>query len=99
VVEPQNTSVGPRSTQEFKVTFNPSYGLGGFKSILVANPELNSDELEIIDDPADMPKPGSLGFIAVNLSANTIAPYLKIDKSIKMDGERHIGMKVWSSVD
>jgi hypothetical protein len=46
-----------------------------------------------------MPKPGSLGIIAVNLSANTIAPYLKIDKSIKMDGERHIGMKVWSTND
>ena len=65
----------------------------------MASPELSKDELEIIDDPADLPKPGSLGIIAVNLTANTIAPQLKIDKTIKMDGERHINMKVWSTTD
>lgn len=84
---------------EFKVTFQPSHGLGDFKSILVANPQLSQEEIEIIDDPADLPKPGSLGIIAVNLAATTIAPCLKIDKSLKMDNERHINFKVWSTND
>lgn len=81
------------------MTFTPSAGLGDFKSILVANPALSQEEIEIIDDPLDIPKPGSLGIIAVNLSASTISPALKIDKCLKMDGERHVNFKAWSTVD
>lgn len=47
-------------------------------------------------DPSDLPKPGSLGTISLNLSAETISPYLKIDKTVQLDGNRHIKMKVWS---
>jgi hypothetical protein len=81
------------------VTFNPNYGLGKFKSIVIASPQLAEEEIELIDNPDDLPKAGTLGIIAVNLSSQTIAPYLKIDKSVKMDGERHINMKVWSTND
>lgn len=98
-ITPKEVAVGSRANQEFKVCFNPSKGLGDFKTILIASPELSADEVEIVDDPADLPKKGSLGIIAVNLSANTISPKLQIDKSIKMDGERHIKTKVWATQD
>lgn len=69
VIEPKSTVVNCRSTMEFKVTFSPSHGLGDFKSILVANPQLAQEEIEIIDDPSELPKAGSLGIIAVNVQA------------------------------
>lgn len=43
-----------------------------------------------------MPKVGTLGNISLNLNAETIAPYLKIDKTVQLDGNRHIKMRVWS---
>ena len=35
----------------------------------------------------------------MNLNANTISPQLSLDKSVKMDGGKHINMKKWSVVD
>jgi len=43
------------------------------------------------------PKKGTLGNIALNLQAVTIAPRLQLDKSIKMDGEKHFNIKYWST--
>lgn len=65
-------------------------------SILLATPQLSQDEIEMIKDPSDLPKPGSLGIISLNLSAITITPYLKIDKTVQLDGQRHIKFNVWS---
>ena len=66
--------VNARSLQEFTVTFNPTKDVGNFKTILLASPELSQEEVEIADDPNDLPKKGSLGTIAIKLNANTIQP-------------------------
>lgn len=71
-----------RSEQVFKITFNPSYGIGSFESILLATPCISTDEIELAKDKNDLPKPGSLGTISLNLTAETIQPYLKIDKTV-----------------
>ena len=68
------------------MTFNPTKDVGNFKTILLASPELSQEEIEIADDPKDLPKKGSLGTIALKLSANTISPELSIDKSDKLEG-------------
>ncbi len=47
-IVPKNVSVACRSTQEFKVTFNPNFGLGHFKSIIIASPQLAEEEIELI---------------------------------------------------
>lgn len=73
-VTPKNVVVNARSLQEFTVTFNPTKDVGNFKTILLASPELSQEEIEIADDPNDLPKKGSLGTIALKLNANTIQP-------------------------
>lgn len=55
---------------------------------MLASPELSQEEIEIADDPNDLPKKGSLGTIALKLFANTIRPELSIDKSTRMDGAK-----------
>ena len=62
----------------------------------MATPVCSPDEIANSKDPESLPKPGSLGIISLNLNAETIDPYLKIDKSVQLDGNRHIKMKVWS---
>jgi hypothetical protein len=56
-------------------------------------------EIAAAKDPSDLPAPGSLGIIALSLNANTISPYLQLDKNTKMDGEKHIKFSQWSVVD
>lgn len=46
-IEPANVLVGPRTSHQFSVTFDPSKGTGNFKSIVLASPELSQDEIEI----------------------------------------------------
>lgn len=46
-IEPTTCVVGPRSTHQFQVTFDPSKGTGAFNSIVLASPELSQEELEI----------------------------------------------------
>lgn len=95
-VAPKNVVVNARSIQEFTVTFNPTQHVGNFKTILLASPELSQEEAEIIDDPNDLPKKGSLGNIALKLSANTISPELSIDKSNRLEGSKQIKIKKWA---
>jgi hypothetical protein len=49
---------------------------------LLATPCISTDEIELANDANDLPKPGSLGTISLNLTAETIQPYLKIDKTV-----------------
>jgi hypothetical protein len=92
--------VGPRSSNHFTVTFDPSKGTGNFKSIVLASPELSQDELEIQGDNAvsntELLKKGSLGIISLILDATTIDPILSIDRKLKMDGQNHMRLKYWS---
>jgi|TARA_B110000285_G_C15124487_1_gene619275 hypothetical protein len=92
--------VGPRSSHQFTVTFDPSKGTGNFKSIVLASPELSQDEIEIQGDNAtsnnDLLKKGSLGIISLILDATTIDPVLSIDRKLKMDGQNHMRLKYWS---
>ena len=67
--------------QEFTVHFNPNQGVGNFKSIVIATPEVSQEEIEIATNVNDLPKKGTLGVIALGLDANTIAPGLSLDKS------------------
>ena len=46
-IEPTTCLVGPRSSNHFTVTFDPSKGTGNVKSIFLASPELSQDELKI----------------------------------------------------
>lgn len=95
-ITPKNCYIDRKSEQTFKVSFSPSHGLGNFQSILLATPLCSPDEIAAAKDPADLPKPGTLGSISLSLNAETIEPYLKIDKTVQLDGNRHIKMKVWS---
>lgn len=63
------------------VNFNPTEEVGNFKSIVIATPEVSQEEIEIANNADDLPKKGSLGVIALALDANTIAPFLSLDKS------------------
>jgi hypothetical protein len=63
---------------------------------LLATPDCSAEEVAKAQDVSDLPKAGTLGNISLNLNAETIAPYLKIDKTVQLDGNRHIKMKVWS---
>lgn len=88
------------------MTFDPSKGTGEFKSIVLASPELSSEELEIqrgglgsglgSQSSSDLLKKGSLGIISLNLDALTIDPVLSIDRKLKMDGQHHMRLKYWS---
>ena len=95
-IEPHSTVVGSRQVQEFTVHFNPNQGVGAFKSILIATPEVSQEEIEIAPNVDDLPKKGTLGVIALCLDAHTIAPGLSLDKSSEMDGDKHIRIKHWS---
>lgn len=99
-IEPATCLVGPRSSHQFTVTFDPSKGTGNFKSIVLASPELSQDEIEIQGDNAtsnnDLLKKGSLGIISLILDATTIDPVLSIDRKLKMDGQNHMRLKYWS---
>lgn len=46
-----------------------------------------------------MPKKGTLGNISLNLKATTIAPFLTLDKTTKMSGEKHVKIKQWAIVE
>lgn len=99
-INPKQLAVPSRSTTEFTVTFNPTQDVGNFRSIVIASPELAQEEIELAGgDASEQPKKGTLGIIALNLNANTISPQLSLDKSVKMDGGKHINMKKWSVVD
>jgi hypothetical protein len=73
--------------------------VGHFKTIILASPQLAEEEYELADDKTDLPKPGTLGTISLNLNGTTINPNLSLDKPIQLDGQRHIKMKVWSHQD
>lgn len=91
-------AIASRSLQEFTVTFDPTVGVGTFSSIVLATPYLSSEEIEASDlTEENIPKKGTLGNIALNLAAMTIDPRLHLDKSVKMDGEKHFVVKYWSS--
>ena len=66
---------------------------------MIASPELAQEEIEIAGDTSEQPKKGTLGIISLNFNANTISPMLSIDKSVKMDGGKHINVKKWAVVD
>ena len=95
-ITPKNIAMGPRSIQEFKVTFDPSAGTGSFESIMMASPEVSAEEIEIAEDPEDLPKKGTLGIISLGLNASTITPRLSLDKTDRMDGHKHIKMRYWA---
>lgn len=98
-INPKNFTCPARSIQEFQVTFNPTQDVGNFKSIVISSPDLAQEEIEIQGDSSDLPKKGALGIIALNMNANTISPQLSLDKSVKMDGGKHINFKKWAVVD
>ena len=82
------------------MTFNPTHDVGNFRSIVIASPELAQEEIELAGgDGSEQPKKGTLGIISLNLNANTISPQLSLDKSVKMDGSKHIQMKKWAVAD
>lgn len=88
--------MGPRETTTFNVTFYSNKGVGEFKSVILATPELSRDELQIADDGDEFLRKGSLGIISLNLLANTIKPKLTIDKKSRFDGDNHLNFKYWS---
>jgi hypothetical protein len=91
-------AIPSRSTQQFTVHFDPNVGVGNFNSIVLATPYLSQEEIEASDlSPDNLPKKGTLGNIALNLQAVTIAPRLQLDKSVKMDNEKHFNIKYWST--
>ena len=67
------------------MTFNSTKGVGEFRSIVMASPELDPADIESEDD-AHLTKKGSLGIIAVNLFAMTLEPKLIIDRKLRHDG-------------
>lgn len=95
-IAPKNSVLGPREIQNFTVTFHSNKGEGEFRSIMMATPELSSEELEIAEDGDDFTKKGALGIISLNLFGETIAPQLTIDKLTRNDGINHLSFKYWS---
>jgi hypothetical protein len=98
-IEPKQVAVSARSLQEFTVTFNPSKATGIFDATLLASPELSQDEVEITEDPKDLPKKGTLGNIALKLQATTIKPFLTFDKGVRLDGSQLVKISKWSYSD
>jgi len=98
-IQPSSVVVGSRQTQEFVVRFAPTKEVGNFKSIVLATPEIAQEEIEIATNVDDLPKKGTLGVIALGFDANTTEPFLSLDKSTEMDGEKHIRIKHWSVQD
>ena len=64
--------------------------------MMMATPELSSDELELAEDGEEFTKRGALGIISLGLSAETIDPVLTVDKKSRHDGENHMNFKFWS---
>lgn len=89
-------TVGPREVSLFNVTFYSDKGVGEFKSVILASPELSTEELSIADDGDEFLRKGSLGIISLNLFAVAIKPKLTIDKKSRFDGENHLNFKYWS---
>ncbi len=73
-VVPKNSILGPREIQTFTVTFFSNKGVGEFRSIMMATPELSMEELEIAEDGDEFTKKGALGIISLNLFGETITP-------------------------
>jgi len=96
MISPKSANVGSRQEQVFTVIFNSEKGVGEFRSIILASPELSADELEVADDAEEFFKKGSLGIISLNLFAISIKPKLSIDKKFRMDGENHMLFNYWS---
>lgn len=89
--------IGSKKEETFNVTFDPAKGHGNFKSIVIATPQLSQEEIEAADEEdSDLFKPGALGIVSMNLSANTIKPTLSMDKRSQMDGDHHIAIRAWS---
>lgn len=76
--------------------FHADKGVGEFNSMMMATPELSSDELELAEDGEEFTKRGALGIISLGLSAETIDPVLTVDKKSRHDGENHMNFKFWS---
>ena len=95
-ISPKVYTIGSRETAQFTVTFYSDKGVGQFRSIVVASPELSKEELEVAEDGDEFLRKGSLGIISLNFFAETINPYLKIDKKARMDGDNHVLFKYWS---
>jgi len=96
-ISPKETTIGPKKTEIFNVSFDPSKGVGNFKSIVLATPQLSREEMDAADeDDADLFRPGALGIVSMNLNANTIKPMLSMDKRAHADGDNHISIKSWS---
>ena len=70
--------------------------MGKFQTVLLATPEVSAEEVEIADDPKDLPKRGDLGTIALMMNANTISPFLSIDKSERFEGDKQVKIKKWA---
>ncbi len=79
-VSPKNIVLGPRETQNFTVTFFSNKGIGEFKSVMMATPELSAEELELAEDGDEFIRKGALGIISLNLFGETLNPILSVDK-------------------
>lgn len=66
-IAPKSSVMGPREIQTFSLTFQSNKGVGDFKSILMATPELSRDELELAEEGDEFLKKGALGIISLNL--------------------------------
>jgi len=95
-INPKVVNVGSRKTEKFTVTFHSDRGVGDFKSILLASPDLSADELSLLEEGDELLKKGALGSIALMLKAWTLGPRLTVDKSVRMDGNNHIAFRYWS---
>lgn len=73
-VNPKSFVMGPRQIQSFNVTFSSAKGIGEFRSIMMATPELSKDELELAEDGDEFLKKGALGIISLGLFGETIEP-------------------------
>ena len=66
-IYPKQMVVGSRETQEFQVSFTTTKGVGSYSSVLLCNPVLSSDEIQILDENDDLLKKGALGLISLTL--------------------------------
>lgn len=95
-ISPKTTVMGPREIQTFTVIFQSNKGVGEFRSILMATPELSIEEMELAEEDNEFVKKGALGIISLGLFGETIEPVLTVDKKARNDGENHMNFKYWS---
>ena len=69
LIKPDSPVVRANSFATFGIRFNSDHGLGHFNSIILANPELDTENVTV----------SSLGVVAVRLTASTQSPRLSID--------------------